>query len=107
MNTAQEMHHPISITLSPAVQKENDERAAFEEWAIANQMTSAAGVDRLDYPLGRCLWRAWKARAIIADRYPQPLTDEQIQTLAWPAFYRDDARFLPFARAIEAAHGIA
>lgn len=43
-----------------------DERAAFEEWAIANQMTSAAGADRLDYPLGRCLWRAWQAGAALS-----------------------------------------
>jgi len=35
-----------------------------------------------------------------------PLTQEQIREMAWPAFYRDDQRFIPFARAIEKAHGI-
>ena len=45
-----------------------DERKAFEAWAVANEMTAAGDrEDRLDYPLGRCLWRAWQA-ATAAER---------------------------------------
>lgn len=45
-----------------------DERKAFEAWAIANEMAASGDrLDRLDYPLGRCLWKAWQA-ATAAER---------------------------------------
>ena len=46
----------------------NQQREAFEAWAVANKMTASGDrEDRLDYPLGRCLWKAWQA-ATAAER---------------------------------------
>jgi len=44
------------------------QREQFEAWAVANEMTASGDrEDRLDYPLGRCLWKAWQA-ATAAER---------------------------------------
>ena len=112
-----------------AAGQEQDERAAFEAWAVTY---STFPLERDDYPrLGTTsytvmeqtmLWDAWQARAALA-RCGEPLTDEQIVAAANEAFDTtidlDDetlvnkyghgiyiSRYLDFARAIERAHGI-
>ena len=108
---------PAPEAQQPAGQ-EQDERAAFEAWAVTY---STFSLERDDYPrLGTTsytqmeqtmLWDAWQARAALAQRR-EPLTDEQISAAidARLSLHMQNGIEEPFslmvARAIEAAHGI-
>lgn len=99
------------------------EREAFEAWYAEDANTStgrpgwmtAEGIAALrdgdGYGEHRTMlngkWEGWQARAALAQPKAEPLTDEQIMSIAFNQRFLDGAQYLiAIARAIEQAHGI-